>query len=67
MKCGLCENASDDNRYDCFSAGWRAIEVYGPRGNKYICACPSHTPAQILENVKNLVEDASPAKGSKRA
>lgn len=62
MKCKLCDANEDGDRFELRAAGWRSVEVYGPRGNKYLCACPSHTTAQILETIKTLLAEVNGAK-----
>jgi hypothetical protein len=59
IRCTPCGAESNTNRFEAMAEGWRFLEFYGPRGNKYGVACPKETLAKVAELSKDLIEQVS--------
>lgn len=62
IRCSACGAEANTNRFEAMIDGWRFLETYGPRGNKYGVACPKETVAKVAELSKDLIDQVSAAK-----
>lgn len=48
-KCTLCNETTTDGRGAAAFNGWRIFDLHGPKGNKYINACPDHSDKEVKD------------------
>ena len=54
-----CDATTLKTRGVAAAEGWTVIDIYGPKGNKYLNACPEHRASEIKKKLDEAFVSAT--------